>query len=149
MKSEISSEAGDPPTAAEQQLFRESCNRAMSQQRTRLAHMAFTTLVVDKLSPKQFVLICAEVDSKWRVVVDPFLPDTNWDSERGPGKIPIARILARLGQMNWFLDVMNEHYPSMRALINGSPPKGHVRCFLLRDMGFMIYDIRPKRDTRQ
>ncbi len=111
--------------------------------------MAYTSIVADRLTPKQFVLICAEVDSKWRVVVDLFLPGINWDPERGPGKMPIARIIARLGQMNWFLGVMNENYPSMAAHINGSPPKGHVRCFLLRDMGFMIYDIRPKRDTRQ
>lgn len=107
---------------------------------SRLQHIAWRALNVHNLANDKFVIVCIEVDSRWRPIVDQLMPGQDWQAIRDIGEEPMAR-----GSAMWGIcEVVAEELPDIADVALEMPPKGKVKVIVLSEGGGTIYEMEPK-----
>lgn len=106
----------------------------------RLQHFAFRASNVLGKKNDEVVLVCIEVDTEWRGLVDMLMPGHDWDKVRDSGLDPIAR-----GSAGWGVcEIVADVFPTMRGVALSKPDEGVFKAIVLNHGGCTIYDITPK-----
>lgn len=117
-------------------------NNMVSQSMDRLQHLAWRAMNVRGLNNNEFVIVCIQVDSRWRDLVDmlmPSTPESHWQEFRNKGMDPIAFGSATVG----VCDFVVKHYPDIEDVLMEKPGEGIAKCIALDEGGCTVYDIRP------
>jgi len=115
-------------------------NTIYSQAMYRLQHLAWRALNVLGKGNGEIVIICIQVDSRWRATADHLMPNHDWDSIRAQGVEPIAR-----GMVAWSVcEMVAEEFPDIASAVLEVPPEGKVKAIVLNDGGCTIYELEPK-----
>lgn len=111
----------------------------------RLQHFAWRALNILGKKNNEVVVICIEVDSRWRDLVEQLMPGYDWDAERVSGRQPIA-----LGSTTWAIcKFLAEEFPDLAKVALEVPPEGKAKAVVLDDGGCTIYELEPKPDSEQ
>lgn len=106
----------------------------------RLQHFAFRASNVFGRKNDEVVIVCIEVDTDWRWLVDMLMPEHDWNKIRDSGLGPIAR-----GSAGWGVcDIVADAFPSMKEVALSKPDTGVFKAIVLNYGGCTIYDIAPK-----
>ena len=76
---------------------------------SRLQHAAWRALNVLGMRNDEVVVVCIQVDSRWRYIVDLLMPGHDWQSIRDMGEEPVARGSAAWGMC----EVVAERLPDI------------------------------------
>ena len=109
---------------------------------SRLQHAAWRALNVLGMCNDEVVVVCIQVDSHWRYIVDLLMPGHDWQSIRDMGEEPVARGSAMWGMCK----VVAERLPDIATAALELPPPGKVKAIVLSDGGGTIYELEPKRE---
>ncbi len=108
----------------------------------RLQQIAWRALNVLGKRNDQIVVVCIQVDSRWRDVVDALMPGYDWQSIRDKGEEPVAR-----GSAMWpICEVVAERLPDIAAVCLEVPTEGMVKAIVLSDGGGTVYELEPKAE---
>lgn len=110
----------------------------------RLQHWAYRAANVRGLSGGDVVVVCIEVDSRWRDLVDHLMPGKEplWQEQRDLGVKPVA-----LGTVMWRItEWLVEQFPDITDVIMEVPPEGKYKGVILNHGGCTIIEIEPKLD---
>jgi hypothetical protein len=128
------------PPSAQLSKAAEYRNLMYSQAMPRLQHFAWRALNLLGKKSNEVVLVCIQVDSRWRGVVDMIMPGKDWDSVRATGADPVA-----LGTVEWsFCELVAEEFPDLANMAFEVPDEGCMKAFVLTEEGCTIYDLTPK-----
>jgi len=109
----------------------------------RLQHAAWRALNVLGKRNVEVVVICIEVDSRWRDIVDQLMPGYDWQSIRDAGEKPVAR-----GSAMWpICEVVAERLPDIADVCLEIPAEGMVKAIVLSDGGGTVYELEPKDEN--
>ena len=115
-------------------------NTIYRQAMPRLQHLAWRALNVLGKENGEIVIICIQVDSRWRAMAYHLMPNYDWDSIRAQGAEPIAQ-----GTMLWSVcEMVAKEFPSIASAALEVPPEGKVKAIVLNDGGCTIYELEPK-----
>lgn len=117
-------------------------NNMVSQRMDRLQHLAWRAMNVRGMRNDEFVIVCIQVDSPWRDVVDMLMPNTpesHWQEFREKGMDPVANGSTSVG----VCDLVAERLPDIAQVIMEVPDQGVVKCIALDEGGCTVYDIKP------
>lgn len=107
----------------------------------RLQHLAWRALYVHGLTNIEFVVVCIQVDSIWRDLVDATMPNHDWQAIRDIGEEPMAR-----GTVNWAIcSVVAERLPDITDVLLETPSDGKVKAIVLTNGGGTVYELEPKQ----
>lgn len=110
----------------------------------RLAELAWRAIKVRKMDPKDFLIVCIDVDdSAWTDLVEALMPGHDWDQYRRRGESPIAR-----GSV--LRDSVGEYLASViPGLAEGlrNPEGPGVQVVVLAAGGGSLYMVEPKEDA--
>jgi hypothetical protein len=110
----------------------------------RLAEMAHRALYVRGLSRDAFVVVCIEVDSRWRDFVDYLMPNQDWQQYRDQGMKPVARGIVSSS----LCEILSEELPSIKNVLMEIPSAGKVKVVVLDTGGATVYEIAPKLEGK-
>jgi hypothetical protein len=131
------------PPHAQFSVAAEFRNNMYANSMSRLQHIAWRALNVLGKRNSEFVVICIQVDSPWRDLVDLLMPGYDWQSIRDKREEPIAR-----GSAGWSIcEIVAERLPDIAAVVLEVPPEGKVKVIVLSTGGGTIYELEPKRDN--
>ncbi len=116
-------------------------HRIFEQRAQRLSVLAAKAIDVHRLKNDQFVMVCIEVDSQWKYIVDQLMPNYDWQSDRDSGIMPIAHGSA----MFPICEHLAEKLPELASVLLEIPPEGNVKVVALDTGGATVYEIRPIR----
>lgn len=105
----------------------------------KLSNMAYKSLYVEGLSNDDFVMVCVEWASEWRVVIQEFLPDEDWEANENPDNFDYASGLLSFS----FCELLCEYFPEYTDVLMAPPPPGKVKAIALADGGYVMYEISP------
>ncbi len=106
----------------------------------RLQHLAWRAINVLGKQNSEIVIICIEVDSRWRDLANQLMPNKDWDAIRATGAAPFAR-----GSVLWGIcEMIAEEFPDLAEIAREIPREGIVKAVILTDGGCTIYDLEPK-----
>jgi len=107
----------------------------------RLKELAYRAIHVLKMDPKEFVVVCIDVDDPtWTEIVDVLMPNENWQRFRDRGEIPIARGSVYKEGICGFL---KEVVPDISESLSVEPPEGDVFAIIMGDGGASVYLVKP------
>lgn len=119
----------------------EERNKIFLSSMNRLQHFAYRAMNVHELNNTQFIVVCIDVDSQWRWLVDKVIPDTDWQPFRDLGKTPIARGVVLF--TDDFREILISELPDLETCLSESPAEGTANCIVLDDSGGTVYEIKP------
>jgi hypothetical protein len=105
----------------------------------RLQHFAYRAKNVHKQTNEEVVVVCIQVDSEWRPIVDALMPNQNWQEIRDLGQEPVARGTAYFP----ICEVVAERLPDIAAVLLEKPSEGRYKCIALDKGGCTVYEIDP------
>lgn len=117
-------------------------NNMVSERMARLQHLAWRAINIRGLNNTEFVIVCIQVDSSWRDLVDALMPNTpesHWQEFRDKGMVPVANGSASVG----VCEIVAERCPEIRDVLIEEPSEGVVKCIALDEGGCTVYDIKP------
>ena len=120
-------------------------NNMVTQRMERLQHLAWRAINVRGMNNDEFVIVCIQVDSSWRDIVDMLMPNTpesHWQEFRDKGMEPIANGSASFG----VCDIVAGRCPDIEQVLMEKPAEGVVKCLALNEEGCTVYDIKPLRN---
>jgi hypothetical protein len=105
----------------------------------RMRHLAYRAKNVHNLTNKEVIIVCIEVDSIWRWLVDILMPNHDWEAIRMFEARPLA-----IGTASFAIckDIAKE-LPDIADIIMGIPEDNLFKCIILDDTGGTVYDIKP------
>ncbi len=89
-------------------------------------------------STKDFVVVCIEVDTRWKSLVDILMPNENRQLIRDTGASPIARGTV----MKSICTFLREELPQIKDALMEDPTEGTLKAIVLNDTGGTVYKIR-------
>jgi hypothetical protein len=128
------------PPSAQLSEAAEHRNLIFSQNMPRLQNFAWRALNVLNKKNSELVVVCIQVDSRWRALVDTLMPGYDWDEIRATGVDPLARGTAWWGVCK----IVAEEFPDIAHVALEVPEEGKFKAIVLTDEGCTIYDIDPK-----
>jgi len=129
------------PEYAQLSKAAEHRNAIYSQTMPRLQHLAWRALTVLGKKNDEVVIICVQVDSTWRDLVDDLMPGHDWDAIRATGAEPIAQ-----GIVLWSLcEFIAQEFPDIAKAVLEVPPPGKMKVIVLNDGGCTIYELEPRK----
>ena len=117
-------------------------NSMVSERMARLQHLAWRAINVRGLNNTEFVIVCIQVDSPWRDLVDALMPNTpesHWQEFRDKGMVPIANGSASVE----VCEIVAERCSEITQALMEKPGEGIVKCVALDEGGCTVYDIKP------
>ncbi|NTW13812.1 MAG: hypothetical protein HGA31_02145 [Candidatus Moranbacteria bacterium] len=105
----------------------------------RLRHFAYRAKHVRGLSNEQAVVVCIQVDSHWRPLVDALMPGEDWQRFRDMGQEPIARGTAFFP----ICEDIAKLLPDIAESLLEKPEDGRYKCIALDEGGCTVYEIDP------
>lgn len=106
----------------------------------RLQHFAFRAEKVNSMTNRDVVVVCIQVDSVWRPLVDKLMPSMDWQQFRDMGLEPVAR-----GTVMFPLcEDLARKLPSIADVLMETPTDGFYKCIALDEGGCTVYEIEPK-----
>lgn len=108
--------------------------------KNRLKELAHRAIFIKGLSPRDFLVICIDVDDNrmFRDLADYLMPNSNWQQFRDRGEQPIARGSVPIE----IRDLLVKIVPDIKDGLYGKIPKGVVRAVILSG-GASVYHIEP------
>lgn len=107
---------------------------------SRLQRLAWRALNVLGKKNDEIVVVCIQVDSRWRDWVDNLMPGHDWDAIRATGADPVAQ-----GTVTWeACKFVAEQFPDIADIALEVPPEGKVKAIVLNDGGCTVYELEPK-----
>lgn len=92
------------------------------------------------LDGTQIAIVCIQVDSDWRDLVDHFMPGVDWQKVRARGEEPIARgSVMRDG----LVEMLGIAAPDLRKSLAAGPPRGEVHVIVLTTGKATLYSVVP------
>lgn len=137
MSQRVDSPEADMSEAARKRHAMVACNIE------RLQHFAYRAKCVLGKSNEDVVVVCIQVDSDWRPLVDALMPNTNWQKFRDLGQEPIARGTALFS----ICEVVAKRMPEIADVLMEKPGDGLYKCIALDDGGCTVYEIEPVEQT--
>ncbi|KKS30632.1 MAG: hypothetical protein UV60_C0006G0039 [Parcubacteria group bacterium GW2011_GWA2_43_11] len=107
---------------------------------SRLQHFAWRALNVHKKSNTELVVVCIQVKSKWKPLVDFLMPGYDWEANHATNVELTAKGIAGWGICN----IVAGMSPNIADAATKEPTEGHFKVFVLADGGVTIYEIEPK-----
>lgn len=93
---------------------------------------------------KDILIVCIDVDTSWRDVVDELMPGYDWQAYRDRGELPIARgSVMRAG----FGDYLCAAVPDIAHLIRSAPPPGMWHAVVMTAGNATVYLVESKPET--
>lgn len=133
------------PASAQLSDAAEHRNGMYTQVAHRLQHLAWRALNVHNKKNDEIVVICIEVDSRWRAWVEHIMPGHDWDAVRASGRQPVAH-----ATLTWEACVfIAQEFPDLAKVAMEVPPEGKAKAIVLDDGGCTIYELEPKLDEGQ
>lgn len=131
------------PESAQFSEAAEHRNKIYSQMMHRLQHLAWRALNILGKRNDEVTIICIQVDSRWRDMVDYLMPNHDWDAIRATGAEPIAQ-----GTVSWSVcGMIAKKFPDIAGVALEVPPEGKVKAIVLNDGGCTVYELEPKKST--
>lgn len=112
-----------------------------------LRHLAWKTLIAGNYTNTEIVLVCIEVDSMWRPLVEQLMPDHEdvWQQLRDSGHTPNA-----VGAIDWSIcSTLARKFPDLAEIILEVPTTGIVKGIILTEQGCLVADILPQADLEK
>jgi hypothetical protein len=108
----------------------------------RLQELAHRAIFIKQLKPKDFLMICIDVDDDpdFRDLADHLMPNHNWQKYRDRGEKPIAMGSVMIEEMREVLSLM---VPAIKDALYDKTPKGVVLGVVLGSGGASVYYIEP------
>jgi len=112
----------------------------------RLSELAYRAMSVRHMEPGTFMVVCIEVDSELRWLVDMIMPDNEgmWQRLRDDGAAPFAR-----GSVHWdfMKDVLEGIAPdAAQKLFSLDFPKNLVPAILMANGRTDVYLVEPQME---
>lgn len=115
-------------------------NEMVSQCMDRLQHLAYRAMHVRGQRNDEFVIVCIEVDSRWRGLVDRLMPDADWQRYRDMDQAPVAQGAVSLDVCAIIAEQCPEVIPALETLWQPLPPE-KANCVALDEGGCTVYEI--------
>lgn len=112
----------------------------VSQSMDRLQHLAYRSLHIRGQMNDEFVIVCIEVDSRWRGLVDKLMPNANWQPYRDAGQEPVAQGAVTVEVCALIAEECPEVIPALKTLSRELPPQ-KANCVALDEGGCTVYEI--------
>ena len=90
----------------------------------------------------EVALVCIDIDSSWRDVIDRFLPSQDWEELRkgSNGKSSVV-----VGCFDWEIcEIIADRLPDLADIILAVPREGVVHAIILARGGGAVYEIKPE-----
>ena len=113
---------------------------------TKLKHLAWQVLIEQGRKNSDVVLVCIQVDSIWKYVVDELMPgnEERWQEVRDNGNMPNV-----VGTMLWdFCHQIADDYPDLSKGLLKEPEDGVVKGLVLTSHGCLVIDVEPKVNSQ-
>lgn len=107
----------------------------------RLKELAHRAMFVKQLKPKDFLMICIDVDDNpdFRHLADQLMPGHNWQKYRDRGEKPVA-----IGSVTIEVrELISLMVPAIKDTLYGKIPKGVVLAVVLGSGGASVYYVEP------
>jgi hypothetical protein len=117
-------------------------SRLFALRETRLRELAQRALNRG-LRPRDVIIVCLEVDSSWRELVDELMLGYDWQLMRDRGESPIAQGSVIRSPLNRFL---SELVPGIAAALRQPLPSGHFHAVVCVDDYASVFLITPKEE---
>ena len=94
---------------------------------------------------RDFLVVCIEVDSTWRTIVDDLMPRHDWQAVRDRGEKPIARgTVMREG----LADLLSARVPDIAGALRSTPAPGTAHAVVLGSRDghgcASVYTLQPQ-----
>jgi hypothetical protein len=119
------------------------CAEMFAATKHRLQKHAWRQATVYGKQNYEFVMVCIQVYSQWRDIVDILFPNTEWPREHDEyiGPLALASVIG------WSIcGTIANRYPSVATEALNLPPQGYVKAFVLSKEGATVHHIKPDFD---
>ena len=103
------------------------------------ADIAHRAMYIQGLENDAFVIVCIQLEPKWRALIEEFVPDFDWEAMFDSEKFRYV-----IGRVQFsFCESLSEYFPEDVEILMTPPSDGKARGIVIAGNDFSLYKIDP------